>query len=454
MMKFTKVILILIFVIGFYGCATDSKESVQSSRGPSTVIKGGLLIDGTGKAPIPNSVVVIEGGTIKAVGPVGQVMIPSRAKIIDANNKFILPGLIDMHAHYAYWMDQLFISHGVTTVRDVGRPLNFILEARKQSYKDGVKKPRIYTSGPFLDGSPPLFGMPLWGEPQSYPVSTPEEAKSAAYKLINSKVDLLKIQQKMTLPCLKAIMEVANKEKVVVTAHLGVGGFGDNDTGEIKASEAILLGLKGLEHGTGIRYLTASKSELEEISDMIVSHSVFVVATLFMEEQFSKLLDPELQNDPMLKKISPDILKGLYRFWETTFGMGKWWTKRHSNIHRTVLEKRKEFIRLLIKKGGGGLIVAGTDVMVPYVFPGVSLHREIELLASAGLTPMQAIMAATKNAAALLGHADRLGTLEAGKIADVLVLSANPLENISNIRSIEMVLRDGKMIWEKQRHTH
>jgi imidazolonepropionase-like amidohydrolase len=88
------------------------------------------------------------------------------------------------------------------------------------------------------------------------------------------------------------------------------------------------------------------------------------------------------------------------------------------------------------------------------VFPGVSLHREIELLASAGLTPMQAIMAATKNASALLGHADRLGTLEAGKIADVLVLSANPLENISNIRSIEMVLRDGKMIWEKQRHTH
>jgi len=187
---------------------------------------------------------------------------------------------------------------------------------------------------------------------------------------------------------------------------------------------------------------------------MIVSHSVFVVATLFMEEQFSKLLDPELQNDPMLKQISPDILKGLYRFWETTFGVGKWWTKRHSNIHRTVLEKRKEFIRLLIRKGGGGLIVAGTDVTVPYVFPGVSLHREIELLASAGLTPMQAIMAATKNASALLGHADRLGTLEAGKIADVLVLSANPLENISNIRSIEMVLRDGKMIWEKQRHTH
>ena len=95
------------------------------------------------------------------------------------------------------------------------------------------------------------------------------------------------------------------------------------------------------------------------------------------------------------------------------------------------------------------MIVAGTDVIVPYVFPGVSLHREIELLASAGLTPMQAIMAATKNASELLGHAGRLGTLEAGKIADVLVLSANPLENISNIRSVEMVLRDGKMIWEK-----
>jgi len=76
--------------------------------------------------------------------------------------------------HYAYWMDQLFISHGVTTVRDVGRPLNFILEARKTKSQRRSEKAAIYTSGPFLDGSPPLFGMPLWGEPQSYPVSTPE----------------------------------------------------------------------------------------------------------------------------------------------------------------------------------------------------------------------------------------------------------------------------------------
>jgi imidazolonepropionase-like amidohydrolase len=102
---------------------------------------------------------------------------------------------------------------------------------------------------------------------------------------------------------------------------------------------------------------------------------------------------------------------------------------------------------MLVKKGG--VITAGTDTPVPYVYPGVSLHKELELLVSAGLTPMQAIMAATKNAADLLGHADRLGTLEAGKIADLQILSANPLENISNVRSVEMVLRDGKMIWKK-----
>jgi imidazolonepropionase-like amidohydrolase len=437
MVKFAKIVPFLILMLFYYGCATDSKEAVKRPGGPSIVIKGGLLIDGTGKAPVPNSVVVIEGGTIKAVGGLGQVTIPSRAQIIEAKNKIVLPGLIDMHVHYRDWMDQLFISHGVTTVRDLGSTLDYILEARKRSHEEGVRKPRIYTSGPFLDGSPPVFGM-SFGKQLSYPVTTPEEAKSAASRLINSKVDCLKTQQKITLPLLEAITEVAKKEKVPVIVHLG-----DSKLGDIKASAAILLGVKGIEHGSGINFITASQSELEAISDMIVSNSVFVTPTLFMEEQFSKLLDPELKKDPLLKQVPPFV----FSFWETTFGVTTWWTQRHSNLHRAILKKRKEFVGILIKKGG--LIVAGTDTPVPYVYPGVSLHQELELLVSAGLTPMQAIMAATKNAADLLGHADRLGTLEAGKIADLQILSANPLENISNVRSVEMVLRDGKMIWKK-----
>ncbi len=232
MMGFAKIILMLILTFSFYGCATDSKEVGKPLSRPYIIIKGGLLIDGTGKAPIPNSIVVIDGGTIKAVGTQGQLTIPPGAQIIEANNRIVLPGLIDMHVHYRDWMDHLFISHGVTTVRDLGSTLDYILEARKRSHEEGVKKPRIYTSGPFLDGFPPVFGM-SFGKQLSYPVTTQEEARSAASRLINSKVDCLKTQQKLTLPLLEAITEVARKENVPVIVHLG-----DTKLGNIKASEA------------------------------------------------------------------------------------------------------------------------------------------------------------------------------------------------------------------------
>jgi imidazolonepropionase-like amidohydrolase len=432
-MKPVRIILIFVLVLSQYGCATESEETVKRPGQPYVVIQGGLLIDGTGRAPIPDSVVVIEGGTIKAVGPLGQVTIPAMAQTINAKNKFVLPGLIDMHVHYKDWEDQLFISHGVTTVRDVGGNLDYILQARKRSHDEGVKKPRIFSCGPMLDGSPPFFGIEV-----SAPAATPQEAKSAASKLISSKVDCLKIQQKITVPLLEAITEVAKKEKMPVTAHLG-----DSRLGNIKAQAAILLGIKGLEHMSGIDFLNTSQSELAEIADMIVSHAVFVDATLVLDDTLSRLLDPELKKDPLLKQVPPKE----FIWWERYYGLNSWWTERHSNRWRAILRKKKEFIRMLVKKGG--VITAGTDTPIPYVYPGVSLHQELELLVSAGLTPMQAIMAATKNAAELLGHTDQLGTLEAGKIADLQILSANPLENIANARSVEMVFRDGKLIWKK-----
>ena len=432
-MKPVRIILMFVLVLSQYGCATESKETVKRPGQPYVVIQGGLLIDGTGRAPIPNSVVVIEGGTIKAVGSLGQVTIPSRAQMIDAKNNIVLPGLIDMHVHYKDWEDQLFISHGVTTVRDVGGNLDYILQARKRSHDEGVKRPRIFTCGPMLDGSPPFFAMEV-----SAPAATPQEARSAASELIRSKVDCLKTQQKITAPLLEAITEVAKKEKMPVTAHLG-----DSRLGNIKAQAAILLGIKGLEHMSGIDFLNTSQSELAEIADMIVSHAVFVDATLVLDDTLSRLLDPELKKDPLLKQVPPKE----FIWWERYYGLNSWWTERHSNRWRAILRKKKEFIRMLVKKGG--VITAGTDTPIPYVYPGVSLHQELELLVSAGLTPMQAIMAATKNAAELLGHADQLGTLEAGKIADLQILSANPLENIANVRSVEMVFRDGKLIWKK-----
>jgi imidazolonepropionase-like amidohydrolase len=391
------------------------------------VVQGGQVFDGTGGDPMPNGIIVIEGARIKAIGPSHDVAIPPGARLIDARGKSVIPGLIDAHVHYQDWMEPLFLSHGVTTVRDVGNNLEMILTRRQWSQKTGAKHPRLFACGPLIDGP-----NPRWGAGISRAVSTSDEARTVARELLERGVDCLKAYEQLTPTQLRALVQEATPHSVPVTAHLG----------KATAAEAMTLGIRALEHASGINYLTATGEELQALARQVASIRVFLVPTLVVHEQLSRLLSPEVRRDPLLRHLPPQQ----FEWWEAPYGVGRW-TDAHSARNRDILARKRAWLGEVAK--AGGRIVAGSDTPNPYVLPGSGLQRELELLVAAGLTPLQAITAATQTAAELLGQEDRLGSLRVGKVADLVILGGNPAEDIRQVREVERVLRDGQVVWPR-----
>ncbi|MGH8066892.1 MAG: amidohydrolase family protein [Candidatus Entotheonellia bacterium] len=407
--------------------ARCSPVSAEHSRGrENLIIQAGQVIDGTGRAPMRDAVILVEGEQIKAIGRSGDIDIPPGAHILDARGKSVIPGLIDMHVHYQDWMELFFLRHGVTTVRDVGNNLDMILTRRQWSQKTGAKQPRIFACGPLIDGP-----NPRWGAWISRAVATPDEARTVARELLDRRVDCLKAYEQLTPPQIQALVQEATPRGVPVTAHLR----------ETSAVDAVGLGVKAFEHASGINYLTATRQELQALAQLVTSKGVFLVPTLVVNEQLSRLLSPDIQQEPLLPYMPHQ-----FGWWEAPYGVGQW-TETHSARQRDILARKQAWLVEVAKIGGR--IVAGSDTPNPYVLPGTSLLRELELLVAAGLTPLQAITTATQTAAELLGQEARLGTLTAGKVADLVILGGNPVEDIRQLRQVEQVLRDGQVVWPR-----
>src|SRR5262249_43597572 len=210
------------------------------------------------------------------------------------------------------------------------------------------------------------------------------------------------------------------------------------------AAEAVALGVTSLERALGVDRRETTTQELQAQARLLATKGVFVVPTLVLNEQLSRLLDPDLRQDSLLQHVP----SALFDWWNAPYGVGQW-TEAHSAEHRGLLARKKarltEFVR------ANGRVVAGSATPYPpYILPGAGLQRELELLVEAGLTPMQAISAATKVAAEFLGQEAHLGTLEVGKLADLVILGGNPLTDISQVRQVEGVLRDGQIVWKKK----
>jgi imidazolonepropionase-like amidohydrolase len=408
---------------------------------------GGSLWDGTGGAPISDVVIIVDSDTIEAVGSGGSLKVPRGADIKRIDGKWVIPGLIDAHAHSERWMLRPFVSYGITTVRDGGGNPDSLVALREAVSLGTEIGPRLYIAGAEIDGIPPHSA-------DAAGVRTPVEARRAVddVKLILGSHAI--ISTKITRTVLQALLDEAGLLQVPVAAHLG----------RIDAVTAARAGVRSIEHLSGVveatvpnpaAYLNAHRdyyqgwtqflsgwsrldsAALDRTARRLAELNVVMVPTLVNQTAFSNLQSSSFIGGLDLTAVPENIVN---RWAIPTLVLRAGITSTDFANFRIGLRNQALFIRRF--RAAGGTVVAGTNSPKPLLAPGRSLHDELAAFVALGMTPEEALLSATRDAAALLG-ADSLGTVRPGGAADFVVLNGNPLTDISNSASIDQVIVRG-----------
>src|SRR5713226_2536588 len=438
-------------------CATCR---AQSSSSPLLVIDDVTVIDvrvtdATGAPVLPHRTVLVRNGRIEQVVKPGDLRGSKPAGVrIDGKGKFLIPGLWDMHVHVVFgdWFPRgkeialpLFIANGVTGVRDMGGELEVLQQWRKEIAAGTLIGPRMVISGPMLDGPQPRF-------PSSIAIKTPEDGRRAVDDLKRRGADFIKLQSLIPREAVFAIADEARKQSIPFVGHV---------PDEVRASEASNAGQKSFEHLIGIfegsspledEFLKGSKSETKFLSTydparaatlfaLLAKNHTWQCPTLVWERGGNLIDQTDFVHDTRAKYV-PAYWKDVTwkRFTEEIvhdFNTDDLATRKR------FVEKELEVVNAMHRAGIPFL--AGTDTPPGvYVFPGFSLHEELQRFVAAGFTPMEALQTATLNPAKFLGREDQLGTIEKGKLADLVLLSANPLEDIANTQKVAGVVSNGQ----------
>jgi len=423
----------------------------KSSGGDVIALEGATLIDGSGGEPVKDAIVLIRDRHIEAVARVNEIPVPRGAQVVNLIGKTIIPGLIDAHAHVERWAAERYLAWGVTTVRDLGASSTDSSIALKNDLDLGsVWGPRMFTSGAMIDGAPPTY-------PAATAVRTASEVRKAVDQRAVAGADYVKIYTKFTADLLKPLVDEATTLRLPVAAHLG----------KIDALTAARAGVMSLEHMAGVvQAASGNPAAYEQAHDQflrgwtteemgwaaldsasvartaraLAATHVAIVPTLVLHEMLSRLDNPTLLSRPGMEDVpaaaaSVRDVAGLLR--------RTGWRSADLQAFRRSRARQNQFVREF--KRAGGLVAAGSDAANQLLVPGLSLHEEMALLVAAGLTPVEAVTAATRKAAELLG-ADSLGRVAAGKVADLVVLDANPATDIGATRRIAFVIVRGVMI--------
>lgn len=414
-----------------------------------TAYVGATLFDGRGGAPLPNAVIVVAEGHVESVGPADDVKIPRGAQEVQLEGKWVIPGLIDAHVHTQEWMLTRFMAYGVTSVRDVGSPQDTILALRNSVNSGVILGPRMYVSGAAIDAT-------AGGHAGITVVSSANEARRAIDQLVLAEAAQAKILSRIEMRILRPLMDEALTLKLPVAAHLG----------KIDALSAAEAGVRVLEHMTGVveaavanpriffeahddyyrgwntferGWAALDSAALDRVAGRLVEMEVAIVPTLIMHELYSRLSDPALVEQLDLTGV-PDSVRARWDASDLIARAGI--TPRDFVAFRRSRPVQDQFVRIFATRGGA--VAAGTNTPREWIAPGSGLHTEMALLVRAGLDPARALLAATRDAAGLMG-ADSIGVIRPGGVADFVVLYANPFQDITNSRAVEMVISSGSV---------
>jgi imidazolonepropionase-like amidohydrolase len=423
-------------------CAPAPAPAAAASSDPVTAFVGVTVLPLDSAARLADQTVLVRGERIERIGPRAAVAVPAGARIIDGHGRYLMPGLMDLHVHLSRLQDlSTLLALGVTTVRNMwGAPIH--LEWRDRIARGELRGPTIVTAGPIVDGDPP-------GHPGSLIVRTAADADRAIALHRRLGYDFIKIYNRLSPEVFDRLVAGAARGGLAVAGHVPWA---------VALAHAIDAGMRSVEHLTGFAAAlqsTASpvagrtdgpsrarqvdyidEARIAPLARQLAAHHAFAVPTLSVMDQLrseaevrAMLAQPEMRWLPpwerALAEPGPDDPEDLDR-----------------NRRRLALNDR--VVRALDEAGAP--VAAGTDPGNPLVIPGFSLHRELALLVHAGLSPLAALQAATRRGAELLGRQDQLGGIAAGMRADLLLLDADPLDDIHNTRRIAGVMARGRYL--------
>jgi imidazolonepropionase-like amidohydrolase len=449
---------------------------------PIVAIRAVTVIDVMDGSLHPEQTVLIAGNRIVAVGTTDTLQLPRNAELAEARGGYLIPGLWDMHVHSVGpvagdtanpsiapqdWHLPLFLAYGVTGVRNMNDRTGDVTLTQTKTIKrqlaEGTRRgpPRFLSAGPAVDGDPYLMSKKVV-------VRTAVEARAVVEQLASNGADLIKVYENVSREAYFAITDEARRRQIPVDGHLPF---------RITAEEAAMAGQRTVEHPEAFAAgcSTAADAERKRFARVLAEYDGPPGGETLLLMQMGHLRalydtrDPstcastletyrhngmavtadllvyhyivhaeQVLSDTARMRFVPETIR---RNWKSFIESGT--IRQVQSIVRPIPALELENVRLANE--AGVMLLAATDVDIPMGVPGLSLHEELARLVEAGLTPLQALQAATRNPARVLGLADSLGRIEPGKLADLVLLDANPLEDIRNTQKIRAVVADGRL---------